>query len=87
MAWQMLRVALQIIKTDRDIAQTPFAAVCAVLRGAIAVLETRTDDDRIAMTRDDLEGMGKIMRLFAKRWRIGETYMTRLEELFGSVVL
>jgi hypothetical protein len=87
MAWQMLRVAVQVIRTERDIAQNPFAALCAVLRGAIVVLETRAGDDHVVMTKDDLEGMKRIGSWFKRRWRIGEVYMTKLEELLHSIAV
>lgn len=87
MAWQMLRVATQVIETERDIAQTPFAALCAVLRGAIVVLETRGEEDQVVITSDDLEGMSRIRNWFAKRWRIGEVYMTKLAELLHAMAV
>lgn len=87
MAWQMLRVATQVIKTERDIAQTPFAALCAVLRGAIVTLKTRTEDDQVVITKHDLEDMNRVMHWFAERWRIGEVYMTRLQDLLHTVAV
>lgn len=80
MAWKMLRVAIEIIKVETEIIQVPFAALCAVLRGAIAVLETRKDDEDI-VSEEDLEGFWKIMMWFAKRWSIGEEYRRIVEQL------
>lgn len=80
MAWKMLRVAIEIIKSEADIIQVPFAALCAVLRGAIAVLETRRHDEDI-ISEEDLEGFRKIMTWFARRWSIGKEYLRQLEQL------
>jgi hypothetical protein len=80
MAWKMLRVATQVIKTESEVRNVPFAALCAVLRGAIVVLETRKDDENV-VTEEDLDGLWRVLKWFARRWRIGEKYLARVEQL------
>jgi hypothetical protein len=81
MACKMLRVAMQVVKTEREILHVPFAALCAVLRGSIVVLETRREDDEDVMTEGDLDGLVRITKWLAGRWSIGKEYLRRMEQL------
>lgn len=81
MVWNMLRVAIEIIKTEIDIIRIPFAALCAVLRGAIVVLETRKQNGEDVVTDEDVAGLRRILNLFAGRWGIGGEYLIRVEHL------
>lgn len=80
MAWNMLYVALKFIKED-DIPSIPFAALCAVLRGAIAVLETRALDDEEVVDLHGLTGLLRLTKWFGRRWVIGEEYLRNMHEL------
>lgn len=80
MAWKMLCVAIDAIQVESDILQVPFAALCAVLRGAIVVLETRNGGEDIVAEKD-LKGLWRLMTWFAGRWDIGKEYLIRVEQL------
>ena len=76
----MLCVAIDAIQVESDILQVPFAALCAVLRGAIVVLETRNGGEDIVAEKD-LKGLWRLMTWFAGRWDIGKEYLIRVEQL------
>jgi hypothetical protein len=81
MVWNMLRVAIRMIRTEIDVLRIPFAALCAVLRGVIVVLETRKHDEEDVVTQEDVDGLRRILNLFAGRWGIGGEYSASVEQL------
>ncbi|KAH7384345.1 hypothetical protein DE146DRAFT_223438 [Phaeosphaeria sp. MPI-PUGE-AT-0046c] len=81
MVWNMLRVAIRMVRTESDVIRIPFAALCAVLRGAIVVLETRRTDQEDVVTEEDVTGLKRVLNWFTGRWGIGGAYLVRIEQL------
>lgn len=83
MAWDMVRVAIQKIQSEAEIAHLPFAGLCCVLRAGLAVLETKEFSGEEIVDRGELDGFGRIVEWFASRWGLGELYLMRTMELSG----
>lgn len=81
MAWDMVRVCIQILKSEQEIPNLPFGGICCVLRAGLAVLETREFIDADVIPEEELEGYMRVLKWFSSRWSVGVEYLASAEEL------
>ncbi|KAH7390996.1 hypothetical protein DE146DRAFT_151443 [Phaeosphaeria sp. MPI-PUGE-AT-0046c] len=86
MSWEMVRIAVQLIKSEASISRMTLAGLCSVMRAGLAVLETRQLVDReYVIQQGELESYIRILKWFAARWQIGNEYLERLENIIGHL--
>jgi hypothetical protein len=83
MVWDMVRVAIEKVQSEAEIAHLPFAGLCCVLRAGLAVVETKEFVNEDVVSNDEIQGFRQIIEWFAARWSIGSDYLNRLEELLA----
>lgn len=84
MAWDMVRVGIQVINSAAEIAELPFAGLCCVVRAGVVVLETRDYvDEEVLAGREEARAFRRLVEWFAARWGVGKVYLARVDELLG----
>lgn len=80
----MVRVTIELVKSEESISRITFAGLCSVLRAGLAVLETKglMDDDEVVET-GEIQSYIRILRWFSGRWTVGNEYLVRAEEVLG----
>ncbi|USP80133.1 uncharacterized protein yc1106_07407 [Curvularia clavata] len=87
MAWDMVRVGMQRIGSEEEIAELPFAGLCCVVRAGLAVLETdkwveeRDGEGRGVATSEEVRVFRRLVEWFGKRWGVGKGYLARVDEV------
>lgn len=83
MAWEMVRIAIEITKFEDSVMRHTMAGMCSALRAGLAVLETLPyiHDDTIKAR--ELEAYVQVVKWFAGRWTVGKEYVERLESVVG----
>lgn len=71
MAWDMVRVMIQKVKSKEEILLLPLAGLCCVIRAAVAVLETRRFGEEDEWTDAEVRGFLRVLEWFAERWSVG----------------
>lgn len=86
MSWEMVRIAVQLVKSETSMSRMTLAGLCSVMRAGLAVLETRAyvDHDEVIQT-GEVEAYTKILKWFAARWQIGHEYLHKVEEIIGDL--
>lgn len=83
MAWEMVRIAIELMKCEESVSGTTMAGLCSVLRAGLAVLETaRYGDDHVTKI-GEVEAYTRILEWFAGRWMVGKEYLEKLEGVVG----
>lgn len=80
MAWDMVRVAIQKVQFEGEIAHLPFAGLCCVLRAGLAVIETSEYMVEVVVEPGELGDFFKILDWFGTRWAIGRDLVRGVEE-------
>ncbi|KAF2624995.1 hypothetical protein BU25DRAFT_398166 [Macroventuria anomochaeta] len=81
MVWDMVKVVINKIRSEEEVARLPFAGLCCVLRAGMAVLETTALNVYDVMSREEVDGFQRIVSWFAKQWGVGRQYEARLAHL------
>lgn len=85
MAWDMVRAALGSVDSKEEVARLPFAALCCVLRAAIAVLETcRLPGDEV-VSKEEVKKLQRVVSWFAARWGVGQQFETKLADIMRNL--
>jgi hypothetical protein len=85
MSWEMVRMAIRVVKSEAAVLKTTFAGLCSVFRAGLAVLETRDYDDGDVIQEGELEAYIRILKWFAARWTVGNEYLERVEKVVGRL--
>lgn len=84
MAWDMVRVGMQRIGSEEEIAELPFAGLCCVIRAGVAVLETGEwveARDVVTDEEDEMRVFRRLVEWFGRRWGVGRGYLARVDEV------
>jgi hypothetical protein len=87
MAWETVRMAIQIIDCEEKVSRITLAGLCSVMRAGLAVLETSGYVDDGLVEPGEIEAYLRVLRWFSKRWTIGNEYLLRVEKVLGNFQL
>lgn len=80
----MVRIAMQLIKSEESFSKLTLAGLCSVMRAGLAVLETRAFvDHEEVIQAGEVQAYIKILKWFAARWQIGNEYLQRVDNIVG----
>lgn len=82
-AWDMMRVGFQMIKSEESMIKLPLSGLCSVLRAALLVLETNGLVDDNLFGEGEIDAYIQILHWFASRWTIGNEYLAKAKEVLG----
>ncbi|PSN74308.1 hypothetical protein BS50DRAFT_670727 [Corynespora cassiicola Philippines] len=74
MAWDSVIVAVRKVGNAPDVYHLPLAGLCCVIRASVAAMQTKDYQNAQEPSREELEGISRILGWFAARWSIGVEY-------------